>query len=173
MPTGDAGLRIVLKREAVLKGTVVDAQTKKPIEKFSAFLSNDDNKQQPWRQQRWGGQQSDPQGKFRVQAPQGTYRLEILANGYVRARKEGISLQPGTEPEPVAIEMKRGGAIEGIVRGHDRPARAGGADLRRQGGRRRRLHGHSRSARTTATSSSAISTRGSTRSSSRGRRRRS
>src|SRR5262249_1052545 len=117
MPNGDAGLRIVLKKEAVLKGTVVDAQTKKPLEKFTAWLSTDDSRQQTWRQQKAGGQQSAPQGTFRVQAPQGTYRLEILANGYVRARKEGVSLQPGTEPEPVTIEMKRGGAIEGIVHG--------------------------------------------------------
>jgi protocatechuate 3,4-dioxygenase beta subunit len=116
-PNSEVGFRIVLKREAVLKGTVVDVQTKKPIEKFMAFLTNEEGGRPAWRQGRWGGNQSDPAGKFSVQAPQGTYRLEIFATGYVRARKEGISLQAGTEPEPVKIEMKRGGAIEGIVRG--------------------------------------------------------
>jgi hypothetical protein len=114
--TSESGLRIVMKREAVLKGTVIDAETKKPVAPFGAFLINEDNKQ-GWRRGPAGGMQSDKDGKFQVQAPQGTYRLEITANGYVKAKKEGIVLQPGTEPDPVKIEMKRGGSIEGIVRG--------------------------------------------------------
>jgi protocatechuate 3,4-dioxygenase beta subunit len=116
-PAGDAGLRIVLKKEAVLKGTVIDVATRKPIERFNVALVISEENRQGSRMGTWGGQFNDKDGKFQVQAPQGTYRLEVSANGYVKSRRDGVNMQPGTEPEPVSIELKRGGAIEGILRG--------------------------------------------------------
>jgi hypothetical protein len=118
LPNSDAGLRIVLKREGVLKGTVIDEATKKPVEKFRAYLHSEDGRPGGggWRQPRWSGNDGDPEGKFQIQAPPGTYRLEIVAQGYVRGKKDGIVIQAGTDPEPVKMELKRGGAIEGIVR---------------------------------------------------------
>jgi protocatechuate 3,4-dioxygenase beta subunit len=119
LPAGDVGLRIVMKREAVLRGTVVDAQTKKPVTKFRAFLFAEDTRQGGWRQPRWGGIEGDPEGKFQIQAPQGSYRLEVMSTGYVKGKKEGIVLQAGTDPDPVKLELKAGGAIEGIIRGEN------------------------------------------------------
>ena len=119
MPEGERGLRIVLKRQGVVRGKVVDVATKKPV--VGAWLSL--QKEEPrWgnSMREWAWAQSDKQGEFKLQADNGTYRLTCGAEGYVRFRKDDVTVSSdASEPPVVAVELKRGGAIEGIVRGPD------------------------------------------------------
>ncbi|HYC78694.1 MAG TPA: carboxypeptidase regulatory-like domain-containing protein, partial [Planctomycetota bacterium] len=119
MPSGDRGLRIVVKRQGVLSGKVIDAATKQPIRE--AWLTLE--KEEP----RWGNQMRqwayasvDKTGAFKLQAETARYRLSCHSQGYVRFRKEDVAVDPDKpDQEPLVVELKRGGAIEGFVRGPD------------------------------------------------------
>jgi hypothetical protein len=117
LPASDIGLRIVMKREAVLRGMALDALGRKPVPGVRAHLTSaEETRRRGWNNARWSTSGKQDDGKFQIQAPPGTYTLEVMARGFVSVKKEGIVLQAGVDPEPLEIEMKRGGAIEGIVR---------------------------------------------------------
>ncbi len=112
----ERGLRILLKKQATLSGTIVDAVTKKPIPTARVVLSTEDPRRGGQQRVAFDNYQQEKDGKFRAQAEAGVYRLEVFAAGYVRYRKEGVALEAGKDPEPLVVEMKKGGAIEGTVR---------------------------------------------------------
>lgn len=119
MPEGDRGLRIVIKKQGLIRGKVVDVATKKPV--VGAWLEL--QKEEPrWgnSMRTWAWAESDKQGEFKLQADNGTYQLRCGANGYVRHRKDDVDVSADkNDAEPLTIELKRGGAVEGFVRGPD------------------------------------------------------
>lgn len=119
MPEGERGLRIVIKKQGVLRGKVIDVATKKPI--AGAWLSLE--KEEPrWgnSMRQWAWANSEKDGTFKMQADDGAYRLSCGAGGYVRYRKDETRLAAEeANAEPIVVELKAGGAIEGFVRGPD------------------------------------------------------
>ena len=101
------GVKIRLGAASVLSGTVVAAASQKPVAGAQVALG-------PYGQS--GGAVSDGRGHFVVRglAP-GSYDVEVSADGFADQSRRGLTVQPGQQL-PLRLELRRTGALEGVVR---------------------------------------------------------
>ena len=104
------GVKIQLGAASGLSGTVVAAASQQPIAgaqiAVSPYGANGDS----------GRAVSDGSGAFKVAglAP-GSYDVEVSADGFTDQSRRGVTVQAGQQ-FPLRVELRRTGAIEGVVR---------------------------------------------------------
>ena len=96
------------RAKARLEGTVTDAATGAPLLDFEIVLKSD--------RRAVSGEKTAP-GKFRVEAPPGTWKLTVSAEGYAAFVREGMEVGPETVPEPISVVLDGGTTVRGVVRG--------------------------------------------------------
>jgi RNA polymerase sigma factor (sigma-70 family) len=90
-----------------LEGAVTEGETGAPLIDFRASLS-------AAHLTIWGEKTSP--GRFRVEAPPGTWTLRVAAEGFVEAEHPGIELVPNVPNESIAVPLDRGARVRGVVR---------------------------------------------------------
>ncbi len=114
--TGTRGLRLFLKKNATLVGSVVDAQTRCPVTDFTVGYST--VIQIPSDNQFGTGNRtvSDTQGRFRIESvPALPLRITVTAGGYAPWFTETAEPEGGGEVS-IAASLGAAGTLSGVVR---------------------------------------------------------
>ena len=104
------GVKIQLGAASGISGSVVAAVGQRPVAGAQISVS-------PYDQSGDSGRAvSDASGAFKVAglAP-GSYDVEVSADGFTDQSRRGVTVQPGQQ-FPLRVELRRTGAIEGVVR---------------------------------------------------------
>ena len=113
----DGKIDFELRLDGYVWGQVVASDTKTPIREFTIELKIQDSTGGRTRWRRKSSRYfSDVEGRFKIYAPNGTYRLVLNAQGYVEKEIDNVAIDVDAEPEEMTVEMTSGGAIEGWVR---------------------------------------------------------
>lgn len=129
---GEDGIEISLAEQAVVFGQIVEASTGEPVRGFRLTFSKEDTERRR-RRTVYNRHVNDRDGRFRVQLPNQTCRLDVQAPGYVGHTIEAVTFEAGVEGEPLRIELRKGGSIEGYVRDEQGNPLAGVTIYRRPG----------------------------------------
>ena len=119
---GTNGVRVELKRQALVKGTVIDGNTGQPITEFEMAWVAPGFTQNPSQQQVQWTRFQDPEGKFEFKMQQrqrGNMAVAARAEGYAPGEADAGDLSPGTVAGPVTIRLTSGAVIEGTVTSPD------------------------------------------------------
>ncbi|HZN66201.1 MAG TPA: carboxypeptidase regulatory-like domain-containing protein [Tepidisphaeraceae bacterium] len=127
LTASDKEVTVTLRKPLKVRGTVVDAETGKPLEKFSVIQGLSFSDSQPVHWQRREGQEkpTGKDGKFEYEQsyPYPGYAVRVEADGYLPAESRVFRMDEGE----VALELKlrKGQGITGVVRGADGKPAAG------------------------------------------------
>ena len=106
-----------VRRDGYVWGEVVKREDDEAVRRYRVQLQQQKNRGQTVD---WTTKSSvwvnDPEGKFKIYAPDGTYRLVIKSKGHMRYEQNGVALSVDAEPEEMTIKVIPGGAIEGWVK---------------------------------------------------------
>ncbi len=105
-----------LRPDGYAWGQVKDKKTNKPVPRYTVNLQKQSGRgENNWRTYRsiWV---RDRAGKFKIFAPDGTYRLVIVSPGHTEYKKDAVAISVTAEPEELEIKLTPGGAVEGWVK---------------------------------------------------------
>lgn len=113
--TGETAVEIIMEKNPVVRGTVVDAETGQPVKNFTVemgrgetyvFMSNK-------LQQRFEAE--DGRFEYVTDAPSGEIFLYANSAGYATGRSEKYQLVPQVNIENVVIKLGRGSTVVGRI----------------------------------------------------------
>ncbi len=105
-----------LRPDGYVWGVVTDKTDDKPVRSYRVELQQE----QPRSRNKWRTKRSiwvnDKAGKFKIFAPDGTYRLIIKSKGHTNYKKDAVAISVTAEPDELAIKLIPGGSVEGWVK---------------------------------------------------------
>ncbi|MFT7618679.1 MAG: hypothetical protein ACI97A_002326, partial [Planctomycetota bacterium] len=105
-----------LRPDGYAWGEVRDKVTDKPVKTYRVELQKEQGRGgSSWRTFR-AVHINDRAGKFKIFAPNGTYRLVIKSKGHTEYKKEAVAISVTAEPDEMQIKLTPGGAVEGWVK---------------------------------------------------------
>lgn len=117
----DENLEFILSEGGKIKGVVIDAKTKKPVEDFvvQAKYTAGSVFGNPMMQGRRNNRSSvgeHPDGEFEIEnLKEGKYSLVVNAEEYTENEKSGVKVKNGEVTKDIIIELKKGVTVEGKV----------------------------------------------------------
>ncbi|MCB9831489.1 MAG: carboxypeptidase regulatory-like domain-containing protein [Planctomycetes bacterium] len=106
-----------LRRDGYVWGRAVTGEAKEPVRQFRVELLKQDARGGSSNWHRVSQQHvNDPEGKFKIYAPDGSYRLAIIAQGFIRKEIDNVALSVDADPEERLVSLVSGGSVEGWVR---------------------------------------------------------
>lgn len=99
-----------------VSGVVSDAETGEKLSGCSVELIREGRNGR--RARTMGRARTKGDGSFSVHAADDTYILRVMKNRYINWERKEVRIAAGSENEPIDVQLRPGGAIEGWVRDH-------------------------------------------------------
>jgi carboxypeptidase family protein len=111
-----SGIEISLRRGATIRGLVVDAVTRSPVEGARISVDTIETSESLMPSMSSGDVATGKTGVFELEGVRpGIATLQVTSRGYMDPPGQRLDLQPGRVVEGLLVELERGGAIEGFV----------------------------------------------------------